>query len=110
MKLVAGNDSLEFLQLSEEEKSRTPFMSHNRQMLDQRADWTMRLLSSWGASAAMGDILMKYMDCEHQPHKPPPQQVPPQELVMRICEVVDAVWNEMQHRGWIVDTGSIGEK
>ena len=107
MKVLASNETMEFVKLAHDEGTRTQFMTHNRQMLDLRGDWTMRLLSSWGMAGAMGDILTKYGCAEHATALP--QKVPPQELVMRICEVVDAAWNEMRHRGWILDTGTIGD-
>lgn len=107
MKRIAGNDSMEFLEMGITD-DRPRYMTHNRQMLDQRADWAMRLLSSWGSAAAMADIFAKYGLCEEHKNKEI-KQVPPQEMMMRICEVVDAAWGEMLHRGWIVDTGSIGD-
>lgn len=109
MKVIASNDSIEFLELTHTDVERPRFLTHNRHQLDQRADWTLRLLSSWGMAASMGDLMRQYCDDEHKKNLPT-EQVPPQELIMRICEVVDAAWNEMQHRGWIVNTGSIGEK
>lgn len=105
MKVLASNDVLEFVELGVDESQRPHFMTHDLQLLDQRADWAMQLLLAWGTAEAMSDILANVGRKEHKEVK----QVPPQELVMRICEVVDAAWNEMQHRGWIVNTGSLGK-
>lgn len=105
MKVIASNDTFEFLKLGHEE-ARSQFTTHNLQMLDQRAEWTLRLLQSWGMAGTMGDILAKY-GCGDYNDKI--ERVPPQELVMRICEVVDAAWSEMRHRGWIVNAGSLSE-
>lgn len=108
MKVLAHNDAMEFIKLTITDSERPQFMTHNLQMLDLRADWAMRLLSSWGMAGTMGDILVKY-GCAEQKSQEEVKQVPPQELVMRVCEVVDAAWDEMNRRGWIVKTGSIGE-
>lgn len=107
MKRLAGNEIMEFLKLSSTERD-VRFMSHNLQLCDQRADWALRLLQSWGMAAAMGDIINKF-DCEKHGKNEEIKPVPPQELMMRICEVVDAAWNEMQHRGWLIQVGSLAD-
>ena len=106
MKVLASNDLVEFLRVGITDSDRPQFMAHQLQVLDLRGEWTLRLLQSWGMAGTMGDILSRYGCSEHQGDV---RQVPPEELVMRICEVVDAAWNEMQHRGWIVHTVSMGE-
>jgi len=100
MHRISGNDILEIIEI---DGSFTPQRAHNDLMApDQRAKWTMQIIQAWGMMATFGDII-------NSDKNPAPQPVPPSELVMRVCEVVDAAWNEMQHRGWIVTSKSMTE-
>ena len=102
MRTVAQNDVLEILKV--EGSPQAQLMHNETQVIDQRCKWAMSLIQAWGMGAALGDIMAQYQE---EPKRIPP--VPPSELVIRVCEVVDAAWNEMRHRGWIIDSGSLGE-
>lgn len=100
MKIINRNDILEIIRIDANDEFK-PRITHNNLMEpDNRAKWAMSIIQQWGAMATFGDIL-------NQDKSPPQKPVPPQELVMRVCEVVDAAWNEMQHRGWILPSVSI---
>lgn len=106
MKTLSRNDVLEVLKLMAGE-SHSPVIMHNEmQIQDARAKIAFALIQHWGAMATFGDIISQLGDSQPStPVKP----VPPAELVMRVCEVVDAAWSEMRHRGWIFDVDSQGE-
>ena len=77
-------------------------MFADRQTQDQRAKLVFNFIQSWGIAAAFGDI-------PHAHDDPQPTRIPPTELVMRACEIVDAAWNELKHRGWIIELPSIAK-
>lgn len=104
MKTGSKNDVLEIISLDRDETQ--PRLMHNDlQVQDARAKIAFALIQSWGAMATFGDIISQFQEKPTVPVKP----IPPQELVMRVCEVVDAAWNEMQHRGWIINVDSLGD-
>jgi hypothetical protein len=103
VKTIASNDILEIINIGPEEDFK-PRITHNNLMEpDLRAKWSLQIIQAWGMAATFADVMSH--DCSNQV-KP----VPPSELVMRVCEVVDAAWNEMQHRGWILPSKSIEDK
>lgn len=104
MKTISKNDVLEIVKLELSDNATPKYFQNNLQEMDTRARWTMQLIQSWGMMAALGDMASKFHD-DVKPTEP----VPPSQLVMRICEVVDAAWNEMQHRGWILNVDSLGD-
>lgn len=104
MRKVAGNETLEIWKVLPGENPGV--MQHERMMMDARCRMVVQLLSAWGMAAAMGDMLGEHV---LEGDKKTTKAIAPSALVMRICEVVDAAWNEMQHRGWIVDTGRIDQ-
>ncbi len=106
MKTLSKSEVLEVLKLTTGETS-TPQIMHNEiQAQDARAKIAFGLIQHWGAMATFGDIMSQMSDSKPAvPVKP----VPPAELVMRVCEVVDAAWSEMRHRGWIFDVEALGD-
>jgi hypothetical protein len=106
MKRVAGNDILEYLQLgiADDKVNPSKMMVHMRQVKDERADLVFSFLKSWGFAAAFGDALPM---CDE--HQKKPERIPPEALAMRACELVDATWSELRHRGWIFDVPPIEE-
>ena len=102
MRKVGGNDILEVLAWPPGDTQ--PRYAHtDLSVLDQRAQMARQLIAAWGAMAALGDVLPTCEGIER------PERVPPTVLVMRICEVVDAAWNEFEHRGWVVKSPSLGD-
>ncbi len=106
MKVVASNETLEILRLFPGENSNPRLVTNEKQQQDARCRMACHLIAAWGMAAAMGDMLGEHCsDPGHTPVKP----IAPSDLVIRICEVVDAAWNEMLHRGWIIEAGSMDE-
>ena len=94
IKRIAGNDVIETVGTLHQ--GRPHIMHHDRQVLDQRAKFVFQFLHSWGIAAAFGDTFA----CDE--HGKKTERIPPNELAMRACEIVDAAWCELQHRGWII--------
>lgn len=103
MKQVFKSDTLEILRIGDGTDGRPPLMHNVLQFPDDRAKFALSMIEKWGMAAALGDILVSAEGKSSD-------RVPPAMLVMRVCEVVDAAWNEMLHRGWIVTTEPIGEQ
>ena len=81
-----------------------PYLTHHdRQVMDQRAIYVFSFLQSWGVAAALGDLMFDLHSDEDQAKAQKPARIPATELVMRACEIVDAAWCELQHRGWIMN-------
>ena len=106
MHKISGNDVLEVWGGSRRELSddRTPNqVFSDRQTQDQRAKLVFNFLQSWGVAAALGDVMFD-MHCEEDKAKMErPKRIPATELAIRACEIVDAAWNELRHRGWIIE-------
>lgn len=100
MKKLAHNDILEVLKLDDGVSPNPRYVQNNLKEMDPRCRWALSMIQAWGAMAVLGDVVK---DSSTKP-------MPPSDLVMRICEVVDAAWNEMEHRGWILNVNdSLGE-
>ena len=106
MKKIANSDILEVLRVDSELRY-SPLMQNEVQVMDQRAKMAFALIQHWGAMATFGDIVSQFQFTETP--ITPVKQIPPSELVMRVCEVVDAGWSEMLHRGWIINVDSLGD-
>ena len=102
MKTIIKNDILEILKLAADESTAPRYVQNSLKELDQRCKYALSMIQAWGMMAALGDLLAKEHDTITKP-------VAPSDLVMRVCEVVDAAWNEMEHRGWIINVDSLGE-
>ncbi len=100
MRKIASNDILEILKIGADENFKPLTTYSNLMELDQRAKWAMSIIQAWGMMATFGDIV-------NHDKEPPTKPVPPSELVMRVCEVVDADWSEMRHRSWILPCDSL---
>jgi len=103
MKQIAHNDILEILSIAQDETFKPPITFNNLNEMDTRAKYVMQTIQAWGMMATFGDIMNQDSDRKSKP-------VPPSELVMRVCEVVDAAWSEMRHRGWILSNESLVTK
>lgn len=103
MKATFESDTIQVLQLDPGEEAKASVVQHFLQFEDARAKIAFSMIEKWGMMAALGDLL-----ADREGHTRP-ERVPPAELVIRVCEVVDAGWNEMLHRGWIVKQPSIGD-
>lgn len=105
MKRVGNNDIVEFVdRASAGQKPEVVGLS--TQYPDYRAVMVESLIRAWGASIILGDLMSGAMMEAHD--KPPSKPIPPAELVMRCAAVVDAFWDEMTHRGWIVKVDQLG--
>ena len=106
MRKIFDNGIMEVFRLSADETAKSCFIQHATQFEDARAARAFALIQHWGAMAVFADV-MNQLNGEQTK---PAQRLSPQELVMRVCEVVDAGWSEMQHRGWIVNVESLKDK
>jgi hypothetical protein len=106
MRAFGGNDVLETLHIETqtERENVTQILEHQTQILDQRARYAFALLDHWGMMVTLADCMPD--DSDH----PRPKKLEPNELAMRICEVVDATWMELRHRGWIFEQPSLAKK
>lgn len=101
---LAGNDVIETW--GGKHQGEPHVFHHDRQVQDQRSKIVFDFLRSWGYAAAFGDVMAASMAQFHEPGceaAQPPKHPSPTELAMRACEIVDAAWNELKHRGWIIE-------
>ena len=103
MKKIGGSDIVDVLRKTIGDPSDTPpLMHHYRMEADTRGKYVFDLVRAWGAGMLFADRLPL---CEEHGQKLPP--IAPTDLAMRACEVVDATWNELEHRGWMIKTPRI---
>jgi hypothetical protein len=105
MKRIGANDIFEAFQFGPADIRQAPYFHNDLHILDQRAKMAVNLIHAWGMAGTMGDAMPVCTE-----HGEKPKRMAPTELVMRICEVVDAAWNEFERRGWIVAIPSASDE
>lgn len=103
MKQSGANEVLELLRVESrtDRENVVQTAMHDLHVLDMRAKYAFMLLDHWGMSVILADC----MPADQRAHK----KMEPNELSIRVCEVVDAMWAELLHRGWIVQDQPAGD-
>lgn len=111
MKRIAGNDLLELLSIGIADDRTNParIMHHDLRVQDQRAKLVFDFLRAWGFAAAFGEMAQGLCS-ESGDDSAKRARIPPTDLAIRACEIVDAAWSELTHRGWIVSQPSLSEE
>ena len=107
-----GNDVLELWHTTKQDaQARQPHVFwHDRQAQDVRAKMVFDMLRSWGLASyphAMLNELGHDKDCPAAGKTT--QALSSKDLVVYACELVDAAWNELKHRGWIIELPPFNE-
>lgn len=97
MKKIGGNEVVE----AWETGGQPMVIHHHRICMDARALMAQELVRAWGAPTAMVDV----MATAHGEN--PPERRPATEVVLHACALVDAFWDEVTRRGWLVEVDSL---
>lgn len=108
MRKLAANDVLEILQTPPGTSLTPRIVWSDLQAQDQRAKLVFQMLHSWGLAAYPHQMMGQLFCEEHKGEAAKAgQPVPAAELVIYACELVDAAWSELRHRGWILEVPSL---
>lgn len=98
MRKVGGNDTIE---MWGHELNNTPHVAwHDRRALDNRAKLLIELVKMWSHMLPMAEIMR---EAHEQPHHKQSETPSIQSVVMRAADAVDAIYDEADRRGWIID-------